>query len=132
ASLSCPAFLKPRSGSGGEGAHAVADRAELEVRLGSVRDPIVQEFLPGPEITSDVLCLEDGRAVAVCSRRRIEVRAGEVAKGVTVHDARVVEHCATIAEALQARGPITVQCLMRDSEPRFTEVNARFGGGVPL
>ena len=79
-----------------------------------------------------MLCLEDGRAAAVVSRRRIEVRTGEVAKGVTVHDARVVEHCATIAEALQARGPITVQCLMRGSEPRFTEVNARFGGGVPL
>ena len=132
AELSFPVFVKPRFGSAGAHAHAVADREELEFWLQRVPEPIVQERLPGPEITSDVLCLEDGRAAAVVSRRRIEVRTGEVAKGVTVHDARVVEHCATIAEALQARGPITVQCLMRGSEPRFTEVNARFGGGVPL
>ena len=109
-----------------------AERGQLERRLGSVPEPIVQEHLPGPEITNDVVCLEDGQAAAVCSRQRIEVRSGEVAKAVTVHDPRIVDHCARIAEGLEARGPITVQCLMRDGEPVFTEVNARFGGGAPL
>jgi carbamoyl-phosphate synthase large subunit len=72
-------------------------------------------------------------ASAVVSRRRIEVRTGEVSKGVTVHDADIVRHCVRIAEALEARGPITVQCLLReDGAPAFTEVNARFGGGAPL
>jgi carbamoyl-phosphate synthase large subunit len=132
AELPFPVFVKPRFGSAGTHAHGVADREELEFWLRRVPEPVVQERLPGPEITSDVLCLEDGETAAVVSRRRIEVRTGEVAKGVTVHDPRVVQHCATIAEALRARGPITVQCLMRDSDPCFTEVNARFGGGVPL
>ncbi|MDX6642990.1 MAG: carbamoyl-phosphate synthase large subunit [Solirubrobacteraceae bacterium] len=130
--LDFPVFVKPRFGSAGEHAYSVADHAELHLRLGSVQKPIVQEQLPGPEVTSDVLCLEDGEVAAVCSRQRIEVRSGEVAKAVTVHDQRIVDRCAQVAGALEARGPITVQCLMRDGEPLFTEVNARFGGGAPL
>ena len=127
-----PAFVKPRLGSAGADAHAVADREELSFWLKRVPEPIVQEQLPGPEITTDVLCLEDGDVAAAVSRRRLEVRSGEVAKGVTVRDERILEHCVSIARELRARGPITVQCLMGDGEPRFTEVNPRFGGGVPL
>ncbi len=127
-----PAFVKPRFGSAGAHAHGAADAEELAFWLARVPEPIVQEQLPGPEVTSDVLCLEDGVAAAIVSRRRIEVRTGEVSKGVTVHDERILEHCARIARELHARGPITIQCLMRDGAPRFTEVNARFVGGVPL
>ena len=133
ADLRFPVFVKPRFGSAGVDAHLAADRAELEFWMQRVPEPVVQEHLPGPEITSDVLCLEDGRPDAVVSRRRLEVRSGEVAKGVTVHDPEVVRQCARIAEALRARGPITVQCLLRDDgTPAFTEINARFGGGAPL
>ena len=131
--LAFPAFVKPRFGSASADAHVVADRAELRFWLERVHEPIVQERLPGPEITSDVLCLDDGRAIAVVSRRRLEVRTGEVSKGVTVHDPDVARHCVRIAEALDARGPLTIQCLLRDDgTPAFTEVNARFGGGAPL
>jgi carbamoyl-phosphate synthase large subunit len=133
ADLPWPVFVKPRFGSAGAHAHAAADRDELGFWLARVPEPVVQEHLPGPEITSDVLCLDDGRASAVVSRRRLEVRSGEVSKGVTVHDPAIVGHCVRIAEALEARGPITVQCLLRgDGTPAFTEVNARFGGGAPL
>jgi carbamoyl-phosphate synthase large subunit len=133
ADLPFPVFVKPRFGSAGEHAHPAADRAELDFWLARAPEPVVQEHLPGPEITSDVLCLQDGTASAVVSRRRIEVRTGEVAKGVTVHDPDIVGHCVRIAEALEVRGPITVQCLLReDGAPAFTEVNARFGGGAPL
>jgi carbamoyl-phosphate synthase large subunit len=131
--LAFPVFVKPRFGSAGADAHAAADRAELDFWLARVPEPVVQEHLPGPEVTSDVLCLDDGRASAVVSRQRLEVRTGEVSKGVTVHDPDIVRHCVRIAEAIEARGPITVQCLLRgDGSPAFTEVNARFGGGAPL
>lgn len=127
-----PAFVKPRFGSAGVDAHAVADAEELAFWLARVPEPIVQEHLAGPEVTTDVLCLQDGEAAAAVSRRRLEVRTGEVSKGVTVHDERILEHCTRIARELRARGPITIQCLMAGDEPRFTEVNPRFGGGVPL
>jgi carbamoyl-phosphate synthase large subunit len=130
--LPFPVFVKPRFGSAGAHTHSAADREELRFWLERVPEAIVQEHLPGPEITTDVLCLDDGRVAAIASRRRIEVRTGEVAKGVTVYDESIAGHCVAIAEGLEARGPITVQCLMKGSEPRFTEVNARFAGGVPL
>jgi len=128
-----PVFVKPRFGSAGAHTYRAAGEEELSFFLQRVPDPIVEEFLPGPEITTDVLCLDDGEVAAVCSRRRLEVRSGEVSKGVTVHDEAIAGHCVKIGEALNARGPITVQCLLDAAgEPRFTEVNARFAGGAPL
>ncbi len=127
-----PLFIKPRGGSAGIGAFRVENKRQLEFFLTYVEDPIIQECLPGPEITSDVPCSADGEVWAVVSRRRIEIRAGEVAKGVTVWDERIARGCVEAAKGIQAAGPITVQCMLRDGEPFFTEINARFGGGCPL
>lgn len=130
--LRYPAFVKPRFGSAGKHAFRAENRQALESLLGYVPDPVVQEYVDGPEITNDVTCSLDGDVWAVVSRRRIEVRWGEVAKGVTEYDPEILRQCVTIARGLHAVGPITVQCLRGPDGPRFTEVNARFGGGVPL
>jgi carbamoyl-phosphate synthase large subunit len=130
--LEYPVFIKPRFGSAGEGTFAVRNRRELEFFVDYVDRPIIQEYLPGPEITSDVLCDLEGNVSAVVSRKRIEVRTGEVAKGVTVFDSEISEGCVTVAKGLDAVGPITVQCMMKEGRPYFTEVNHRFGGGIPL
>ncbi|MCH7611010.1 MAG: ATP-grasp domain-containing protein [Chloroflexi bacterium] len=127
-----PLYVKPRIGSAGRGGQKVEDRASLEHALRQIPQAIVQEYLSGPEITNDVICGADGRVWAVVSRQRIEVRWGEVAKGVTIGNGEIIEACVKIAEGLKAKGPITVQCLMREGQPYFTEVNARFGGGLPL
>lgn len=132
AGLEYPVVVKPRFGSAGEQVFTARDERELAFFLDYVPDPIVQEHLPGPEITNDVLCDLDGDVLAVVSRRRIEVRWGEVAKGVTVRDPEILRHCVTVARGLRAIGPITVQCMLQGGRPYFTEVNPRFGGGVPL
>lgn len=127
-----PLFIKPRGGSAARNTFRVRDRHELDFFMRYVPDPIIQEYLPGPEITNDVICDLDGVLLGVASRQRLEVRWGEVAKGVTVHDPRIIEGCARISQALPALGPITVQCMMKDGRPHFTEINARMGGGLPL
>ncbi len=127
-----PLFIKPRRGSAGQGAFRVEDERQLEFFLAYVEDPIIQECLPGPEITSDVICNAQGEVWAVVSRRRIEIRAGEVAKGVTVWDETIAHHGIAAAKGIRAAGPVTVQCILRDGKPFFTEINARFGGGCPL
>lgn len=127
-----PLYLKPRCGSAGIGAFRITDRRELDFYRETVRDALVQEYLPGPEITCDVICDLDGEPLAVVQRQRIETRAGEVAKAVTVYDPQIADACVRAARALPAAGPITVQCMLKDGSPRFTEINARFGGGVPL
>lgn len=127
-----PLFVKPRFGSAGKGAFRADDERALRFLLEYVREPIVQEFLPGPEVTSDVVCSLEGEVWAVVSRQRIEVRWGEVAKGVTIFEPEIQAACLKIAEGLRAIGPITVQCMAREGEFLFTEINARFGGGHPL
>jgi len=127
-----PLFIKPRFGSAGKHTFKVHNERELAFFLDYVPDPIVQEYLPGPEITNDVICDFEGNVLAVVSRQRIEVRSGEVAKGKTVCDPEIIRHCVTIARGLKAIGPITVQCMLRGGKPYFTEINPRFGGGVPL
>lgn len=128
-----PVFIKPRGGSGAKNTFKVHNARELRFFVDYVPDPIIQEFLPGHEITSDVICDLDGSLLGVISRQRIEVRWGEVAKGVTVHHPAIAEACTTIARAFPALGPITVQCILDASGAlKFTEINARLGGGVPL
>lgn len=132
ADLAWPVFIKPRRGSAAQHTFKVRTPDELAFFIGYVPDPIVQEYLSGPEITNDVICDLDGAVLAVVSRQRIEVRWGEVAKGVTIYDPAITAACVKIAQALPAIGPITVQCMMKDGAPYFTEINARLGGGVPL
>jgi len=132
ADVSYPLFIKPRSGSASKYTYRVNNPRELRFFLEYVPDPLVQEFVDGVEVTSDILCDFDGTVLSVVPRRRIEVRAGEVAKSVTIRDDCILDACAKIARALHAVGPVTIQCIVRSGTPYFTEVNARFGGGAPL
>jgi len=127
-----PLFIKPRFGSASKKTFKVCNGRELSFFLEYVPNPIIQEYLPGPEITNDVLCDFEGNVLAVVSRQRIEVRWGEVTKGITIYDSSIIDSCVRIAKKLQAIGPITVQCILKEGIPYFTEINARFGGGLPL
>ena len=132
AGIAYPVFVKPRRGSAGQHSYKVTDGAWLDAILATVPEPIIQEFMSTPEVTTDVVCDPEGNVLAVVSRRRLEVRSGEVSKGVTMRDERIEEACCHIARALGARGPITVQCFLTDDGPVFSEINARLGGGFPL
>ena len=130
--LSYPLFIKPRFGSAAKDAFIVKNSDELKFFLTYVPDPIIEEFLPGPEITNDVFCDLQGKVLSVVSRKRLEVRSGEVQKGVTMYDESITRECVKIAQALGGMGALTIQCIMKENIPYYTEINARFGGGVPL
>lgn len=127
-----PLFIKPRRGSAAANTYRVNDLEELKFFQRYIHDPIVQEYMDGPEITSDVVCDFDGDVLAVISRQRIAVRTGEVVKGFTVYDEDVANACHQIASMLPAIGPITAQCMIKNGVPHFIEINARLGGGIPL
>ena len=127
-----PLFVKPRRGSASKNAFVVRNARELEFFLEYVPEAMIQELLPGPEITVDVVSNLDGEFLGAAARRRIEVRWGEVAKGVTVDAPEAVDHSRRIASELKAAGPITIQCILKEGRPHFTEINARYGGGAPL
>jgi carbamoyl-phosphate synthase large subunit len=128
-----PLVVKPRFGSAGIGVAVVHDRDALDVAVRG-DEVVVQEVAQGHEHTIDLLVDSAGRCVSAVPRRRLEVRAGEVSKAVTVRSPALEDVAARVGEALPgAYGPLTVQVFATDDdELAVIEVNARFGGGVPL
>lgn len=127
-----PLFIKPRFGSAAKRTFKVHNARELAFFVEYVPDPIIQEYLSGDEVTNDVFCDLEGEVLAVVSRQRLETRWGEVAKGVTVYNSVITDHCVKIAKGLPAVAAVTVQCIEKNGRYFFTEINARLGGGVPL
>jgi carbamoyl-phosphate synthase large subunit len=132
--LHFPLYLKPRAGSAAQGQFVVRDGEELRVFGKRVPEPIVQEFVEGVEHTTDVYTGLDGVPRCAVPRRRLEVRTGEVSKGLVVKDRAVMAVAMRVAEVLgECRGVVTVQCMVTaDRRVRVIEINPRFGGGVPL
>lgn len=133
-SLRGPVVAKPRSGSAGKGViHADSQSA---LRRSELDDGyIVQAQAPGFELTVDFAVGRTGRVLAVVPRRRIEVRGGEVSKGVTVDYPAVTAVVKQIASALPgAYGALNAQVFYDQSTEsvRIIEINPRFGGGYPL
>jgi carbamoyl-phosphate synthase large subunit len=127
-----PLFIKPRFGRGGVGAFPVKNERELEFFLGYVPDPIVQEFLTGPEFTIDVCCDFDGRVLSIVPRERMVIRAGVIDRGRTVRDGRLIALAESIADLLPFAGAVNIQCRMVGGQPVVFEINPRFSGGIPL
>lgn len=132
--LTGPVVAKPRSGSSSVGVFICSDSTQLPFdSLGD--DYIVQKHADGVEITVDFAVGKDGRFLGAVPRRRLEVRAGEVSKGVTVHLPSVEELVRDVARDLDgAYGVLNLQLFYdADSDAmNIIELNARVGGGYPL
>lgn len=127
-----PLFIKPRIGRGAVSAFPVRSAEELRFFLGYVADPVVQEYLEGPEFTIDVLCDFNGRPLSIVPRERVVIRAGVIDRGRTVNDRRLIELAEAACDALTFAGPLNIQCRMRGGDPVIFEINPRFSGGIPL
>ncbi|WP_373457650.1 ATP-grasp domain-containing protein [Microbacterium murale] len=133
-SLTGPVVAKPRSGSSGIGV-VIADSIELLDLEGLDESYIVQSKAPGFEVTVDFAVGLSGRVLAIVPRRRIEVRGGEVSKGVTVDYPAVIDVARKVANQLPgAYGALNVQVFYDPAggEINIIEINPRFGGGYPL
>jgi len=127
-----PLFIKPRSGRGAVGAHAVRNARELAFFLDYVESPIVQEYLDGPEYTIDVLCDPSGRPLSIVPRERVVIRSGVIDRGRTVKSRVLIELAERVCAAVPFMGPLNIQCRMRGSVAAVFEINPRFSGGIPL
>lgn len=129
-----PLIVKPRWGSASEGVAKVSSRDLLRELCKNRNDMIVQELAAGREYTVNVLINKKGRCVCAVPHLRVEVRAGEVSKGITCKHKPLMDLASQIAERLPgAYGPLNIQIFLApDGSLRVTEINARFGGGYPL
>ena len=132
--ISWPCLLKPWDGAASKGVTTVYDRKELAFFARRIPNCVVQELAKGIEHTCDVFVDFDMQVRCVVPRKRIQVRSGEVSKGQVVKNRRIMTQAAEVIKILKAGpGVITLQCFLQpDGEIIFTEINPRFGGGVPL
>jgi carbamoyl-phosphate synthase large subunit len=131
---SYPVMVKPRRGSGADAIHRANDPDEAAFFCRYLRDkqPMVQRLMDGPEFSIDCLSDTGGRCLNAIPRSMIESRGGESIKGTVLDDPELVDLGRRVVEALEVRGPCTVQAF-RDREIGLgiTDVNTRFGGAFP-
>lgn len=129
-----PVLIKPADGSCSIGVTKIRNASELAFFKNYIPKAIVQEFIVGEEYTLDILVDFQGQVRCVVPRLRIETRAGEVSKGMTVKNPALIAAGKKVVEQLPgALGCITVQCFLTSSnEIKFIEINPRFAGGFPL
>jgi carbamoyl-phosphate synthase large subunit len=129
-----PVVVKPLAGSSSEGFQVVPSLEVLRALRLNTDETVVQSRILGKEYTVNIFFDDAGLRCAI-PHRRIETRAGEVAKAAT----EKVEALATAAEKVglalagKAKGPLCFQAIVsEDGDPHLIELNARFGGGYPL
>jgi carbamoyl-phosphate synthase large subunit len=111
-----PFLIKPANGSCSVEVYhlssiiyQIGNAKELEFFREYIANPIIQEFLIGEEYTLDILVNLQGKVRSVVPRLRIETRAGEIIKGITVKNSALIEAGKKVAESLPgAIGCITV------------------------
>jgi len=133
AAIRFPAVLKHIDGSRSIGLHfADSLDAAAQLSLPAARY-VAQERCVGPEYTVNCYVDRQGELRAAVPHRRIEVRDGEVSKGITERRADLTAIAHKIAAAIPGlRGPFCFQAILTPAGPKVFEINARFGGGYPL
>ena len=131
-----PCFTKPASGSSGIGAFRLESPDQLTSALGEEKDRMFMELVPDGlrEITIDLYYDRNSVLQAAVPRERLEIRSGEVSKGITRRDwvyDYLVERMSFLEGAI---GCLTLQLFADDSTQQVhaIEINPRFGGGFPL
>jgi carbamoyl-phosphate synthase large subunit len=128
-----PVMIKPRRGSGARSIHLAKNLDQARFFIDYVEEPVmVQRAMSGPELSIDCLGDMQGHCLNAIPRTMLESRGGESIKGAAVRDDELIELGRRVMEALEVRGPATIQ-VFRD--PRIgigiTDVNTRFGGAFP-
>jgi len=131
-SVHYPLLVKSRYGSGSKSVFKVENEKELKFFINYVPNSVIQEFVKGREYTVDLFSDFNGKVLTVVPRERIEIFCGESYKGKTVKDVKIIEYAKNLAEKLRTIGHITIQCIKKDDQIKFIEVNPRFGGGAAL
>lgn len=131
-----PLWVKPIGGSRSVGARRARTPEEVGQAVHERKDLLAQEECPGQEHTVNLYISRQGKLMSIAAHRRLEVRDGEVSKGLTVEDPRLSTISHRLSRAVPGLvGPICFQCFVKeggDELPMITDLNPRFGGGYPL
>lgn len=137
ANLRFPCFVKPIDGSLSRGARAVLTPGALSPDQLSDNTLLFMELFGAPEFdeyTVDAYYDRHGELKCLVPRKRVEVRGGEISKGVALRGATYDFLRGRLGPIPGARGCLTFQFFASKTAARWVaiELNPRFGGGYPL
>jgi len=131
-----PCFAKPYDGSRSIGARVIESAEALTQIVLDDQKLIFMELVDrkAQEYTVDIYYNRKGELSGLVPRQRIEVRDGEISKGITRRNA-VYDYLLPRMQSLKgARGCLALQLFFDEHKMNFfaIEINPRFGGGFPL
>lgn len=134
--LTFPCFAKPYDGSRSIGAAKLSQPTDLTETMRNDSKLMFMEYIDRSfdEYTVDAYFDRQGLLKCLVPRHRLEVRDGEISKGVTRKN-HVYQYLQERLKKIQgARGCLTVQLFVKPDGQRYAalEINPRFGGGYPL
>jgi len=132
-----PMFAKPYDGSLSTNIHVIRHEDELTQELFNDPKLLFMEYIDPheyKEFTVDMYYGLDGCVKGIVPRERIEIRAGEINKGITRKNAIVGFLHQRLGVLKGVRGCVCLQLFWRESDGdvKGIELNPRFGGGFPL
>ncbi|WP_340202352.1 ATP-grasp domain-containing protein [Ascidiimonas sp. W6] len=132
-----PIFVKPYNGSRSINTYKITSEDYLMPYLFKDETLMFLEYLSSDtydEFTCDMYYDKSGELKCIVPRKRIEIRGGEVSKGITVKSKLINfldKHLGTIKGM---RGCVAAQFFVNKENGSVIgiEINPRFGGGYPL
>lgn len=132
-----PLFAKPYDGSLSSNLHIIRNEKDLTDEI--LNDPklIFMELIDKTEFnefTVDMYYGNDGFVKCIVPRERLEIRSGEINKGITRKNKLVGYLKERMNYMPGVRGCICIQLFYSEDQDKVygIEINPRFGGGYPL
>jgi carbamoyl-phosphate synthase large subunit len=136
ANLTFPCFMKPVGGSCSQGIKKIPSSHFLAPVDTCNPNNLFQELVPShwTEYTVDLYYSCLGDLLGCIPRERLEVRGGEISKGITRKDKILHALKKSLARLEGARGVVTLQIFADPGRENILgiEINPRFGGGYPM
>lgn len=127
-----PVFVKPIRGSASININKVTSKEEIELLFKRFDNLMIQEYMDGKEYGADVyIDMISGEPVAIFTKEKIKMRAGETDKSVSVKDKELFELIKRFVGLVKFTGVIDIDIFEVNGEYYISEVNPRFGGGYP-
>lgn len=130
--INFPVFVKPVRGSASLNIKKISTAEELELVWKQEEKLMIQEFMNGQEYGADVyIDMISNEPVAIFTKKKIKMRAGETDKSVSIKDNKLFELIKKFVKKAGFKGIIDIDIFEVDGKYYISEVNPRFGGGYP-
>lgn len=128
-SVEFPVFIKPRTGSGSEGARKINSYDELIECWAKNEDLIIQEFMDCNDLDADVYVdTISQKAVSIFTKKKFETKIGGANKTVSYKDSKLFDIIEEVVSHFHFYGPIDIDFFHKDGDYYLSEINPRFGG----